>query len=191
MSESSAPAIPGFAVGTWEIDPNHSEISFVIRHLGISKVRCRFDRFHGTIVTDTDLGRSSVTATIEVSSIDTNVAIRDDLIRSADILDAAKFPEITFTSTAVRDGRNGYLVDGDLTIRGTARPVTLEMQANGFAPDNFGGFRAAFSANVQINRNDFGVSFNQPIPGTDSLLLGNTVDITLEIEAIRQTDESS
>jgi polyisoprenoid-binding protein YceI len=191
MSESSASAIPGFTAGRWEIDPNHSEVSFVIRHLGISKVRCRFDHFHGTIVTDAELARSSVAATIEVSSIDSNVGIRDDLIRSADILDAAQFPEITFISTAVRDAQNGYLVDGYLTIRGTARPITLEMQANGFAPDNFGGFRAAFSAKVQINRNDFGVNFNQPIPGSDSLLLGNNVDITLEIEAIRQTDESS
>jgi polyisoprenoid-binding protein YceI len=191
MTVSSVSAIPGFDMGRWEIDPNHSEISFVIRHLGISKVRCRFDRFSGTIVTAEDLAHSSATATIDVSSIDTNAAIRDDLVRSADILDAANFPEITFTSSAVRAGEIGFLIDGDLTIRGTTRPVTLEMQANGFAPDNFGGFRAGFSARVEINRNDFGISFNKPIPGTDSLLLGDTVAITLEVEAIRQTDESS
>jgi polyisoprenoid-binding protein YceI len=191
MSESSVSAIPGFDMGRWEIDPTHSEISFVIRHLGISKVRCRFDRFSGTIVTDEDLARSSATATIDVASIDTNAAIRDDLVRSADILDAANFPDITFTSSAVRSGQTGFLVDGELTIRGTTRPVTLEMQANGFAADNFGGVRAGFSAHVEINRNDFGVNFNKPIPGADSLLLGDTVAITLEIEAIRQTDESS
>jgi polyisoprenoid-binding protein YceI len=191
MTESSVSAIPGFDMGRWEIDPNHSEISFVIRHLGISKVRCRFDRFSGTIVTDEDLAQSSATATIDVSSIDTNAAIRDDLVRSAEILDAANFPEITFTSSAVRAGRTGFLVDGDLTIRGTTRPVTLDMQANGFAPDNFGGFRAGFSARVEINRTDFGITFNKPIPGTGSLLLGNTLAITLEIEAIRQTDDLS
>jgi polyisoprenoid-binding protein YceI len=89
----------------------------------------------------------------------------------------------------VSAGQTGFLIDGDLTIRGTTRPVTLEMQANGFAPDNFGGFRAGFSAHVEINRNDFGIGFNKPIPGTDSLLLGDTVAITLEVEAIRETDE--
>jgi polyisoprenoid-binding protein YceI len=184
MTDSIATQIPGFIAGTWEIDPVHSEVSFVIRHLGISKVRCRFDRFSATIVTDDDLTQASVTATIDASSIDTNLAMRDDLVRSADFLDVEHYPSMTFQSTAVRAAGSGYLVDGDLTIRGVTQPVTLQLAANGFAPDNFGGTRAAFSAHTEINRLDFGVSYNSPIPGTDNaMLLGNTVAITLEAEA--------
>jgi polyisoprenoid-binding protein YceI len=190
MTDAALPQIPGLVAGTWEIDPVHSEVSFVIRHLGISKVRCRFDRFSGTIITSEDLTRSSATATIDASSIDTNLAMRDELVRSADFLDAEHFPEITFHSTAVRAGHAGFLVDGDLTIRGITRPVTLEMDINGFAPDNFGGSRAAFSARTEINRLDFGVSFNSPIPGTtNSMLLADTVTITLEAEAVQQGDK--
>jgi polyisoprenoid-binding protein YceI len=188
MTNSIASQIPGFLAGTWEVDPVHSEVSFVIRHLGISKVRCRFDRFSATIVTDDDLAHAAVTATIDATSIDTNLAMRDDLVRSADFLDVEQFPSIAFQSNAVRPRDNGFLVDGELTIRGVTQPVTLTMEANGFAADNFGGTRAAFSARTEINRLDFGVSYNSPIPGTDNaMLLGNTVSITLEAEAKLQT----
>jgi polyisoprenoid-binding protein YceI len=183
MTESTSLQIPGFIAGTWEIDPVHSEVSFVIRHLGISKVRCRFDRFSATIVTDENLDRASVTASIDTSSIDTNLELRDNLVRSADFLDVEHFPTMTFQSTAVRPGPTGFLIDGDLTIRGVTKPVTLEMEVGGFAPDNFGGTRAAFSARAEINRLDFGVSYNAPIPGTDLMLLADKVSITLEAES--------
>jgi polyisoprenoid-binding protein YceI len=179
---------PGFIAGAWDIDPNHSEVSFTVGHLVISKVRGRFDAYSGTIVTNEDLDRSSVHVTIDASSVDTHLPVRDNQIRSADFLDVDRFPNITFVSSAVRYERDRYLVDGDLTIRGTTLPVTLETTVNGFSPDTFGATRVSFSATTTINRLNFGVSFNSPIPGLDDkMLLSNDVVLTMDVEAILQT----
>src|SRR5882757_6108916 len=106
MAEVKAEQIPGYIAGSWEIDQAHSEVSFIVRHLVVSKVRGRFDRFSGTIVTDQDPARSSVTVTIDASSINTNEPNRDNHVRSADFLDVERFPNITFRSLAVRtEGR--------------------------------------------------------------------------------------
>jgi len=191
-SDNATKQLPGFIAGTWEIDPVHSEVSFVVRHMVVSKVRGRFDRFSGTIVTDEDLGRSSVNVTIDASSIGTNEPNRDNHVRSADFLDVEKFPNITFRSTAVRSEHGAYFVDGELTIRGTTRPVTLNVEVNGFTPDPYGGTRAGFSATTEINRHDFRVSFNGPIPGTDNaMVLSDKVDLTLEVEAVLQSGSSA
>ena len=177
--------IPGFIAGTWAIDPNHSDVAFVVRHLVVSKVHGRFDAYEGTIVTDEDLTRCSVSVTIQAASVDTHLAIRDNQVRSADFLDADNFPTITFTSTAIRGEQNRYRVDGDLTIRGTTRTVTLDLIVNGFTPDTFGDTRMSISATADINRNDFGVSFNAPIPGTaNGMLLSDKVTIALDVEAV-------
>jgi polyisoprenoid-binding protein YceI len=192
MTNSTVIQLPGFVAGTWEIDAVHSEVSFVVRHLVVSKVRGRFDRFSGTIVTDEDLGRSSVTVTIDASSINTNEPNRDNHVRSADFLDVESFPNITFRSTAVRTDGNGLFVDGELTIRGTTRPVTLDVEGNGFTPDPYGGTRTGFSASTEINRQDFAVSYNGPIPGTDSaMVLSDKVTINLEVEAVLQPTGTS
>jgi polyisoprenoid-binding protein YceI len=192
MSNGATVQIPGFVAGTWEIDPAHSEVSFVVRHLVVSKVRGRFDRFKGTIVTDEDLDRSSVTVTIDASSINTNEPTRDNHVRSTDFLDVEKFPNITFRSTAVRNESGRFFVDGELVIRGVTRPVTLDVEPNGFTPDLRGGTRVGFSASTEINRDDFGVSYNGPIPGTDNaMVLSDKVALTLEIEALLQSAESA
>ncbi|MCU1494209.1 MAG: YceI family protein [Acidimicrobiaceae bacterium] len=192
MTDSTAVQIPGFIAGTWEIDPMHSEVSFVVRHLVVSKVRGRFDRFSGTIVTNEDLARSSVNVTIEASSINTNEPNRDNHVRSADFLAVEHFPDITFRSTAVRGERGAYFVDGELTIRGATRLVTLDLEVNGFTPDPYGGTRAGFSATTEINREDFGVSYNGPIPGTDNaMVLSDKVALTLEVEAVLQGGDSA
>jgi polyisoprenoid-binding protein YceI len=192
MTSGIAVQIPGFVAGTWEIDPAHSEVSFVVRHLVVSKVRGRFDRFSGTIVIKEDPGRSSVTVTIDASSINTNEPNRDNHVRSADFLDVEKFPEITFRSTAVRSRGSRFFVDGELTIRGATRPVTLDVEVNGFTPDLLGGTRVGFSANTEINREDFGVSYNGPIPGTDNaMVLSDKVALTLEVEAVLQSAGSA
>jgi polyisoprenoid-binding protein YceI len=180
--------LPGFTAGTWDIDPMHTEVSFTIGHLVVSKVRGRFDAYSGTIVINEDLDRSSVTVTIDASSVDTHLPIRDNQIRSADFLDVEHFPNITFVSTAVRYERDRYLVDGDLSIRGTTLPVTLDTSVNGFSPDSNGLFRVSFSAAVTINRLDFGVSYNSPIPGLDNkMTLSDDVVLTMDVEAILQT----
>ena len=192
MTDSTVAQIPGLVAGTWDIDSAHSEVSFVVRHLVVSKVRGRFDRFSGTIVTDQDPARSSVTVTIDASSISTSEPNRDNHVRSADFLDVENFPNITFRSLAVRTEGRGFFVDGELTIRGTTRPVTLDVDVNGFTPDPYGGTRAGFSASAEINRQDFGVSFNGPIPGADNaMVLSDKVALTLEVEAVLQDGGSA
>jgi polyisoprenoid-binding protein YceI len=177
--------LPGYMAGTWDIDPVHSEASFVVRHMVVSKVRGRFDTLEGTIVTGEDPLDSSVEATIAAGSINTYQEQRDAHVRSADFLDADHHPDITFRSFAVRPDGDDFMVDGELTIRGVTKPVTLELEVNGFSPDAFGGTRVGFSATTEINRQDFGVSYNGPIPGADNaMVLSDKVTLNLEVEAV-------
>jgi polyisoprenoid-binding protein YceI len=149
----------------------------------VSKVRGRFGEFSGQIVTGEDITDSSVQATIDATSIDTNNEQRDNHIRSADFFDVANHPTWTFTSTGVRVDDGDLCVDGELTIKGVTRPVTLALQAEGFGPDAFGGTRAGFSASTTINRSDFGVDIAMPLDG-GGVVVGEKVTITLEIEAV-------
>src|SRR5579863_66622 len=187
----NAVQIPGFTAGTWRIDPNHSEVSFTVGHLVVSKVRGRFDAYSGTIVTNAALARASVNVTIDAASVDTHLAIRDNQVRSADFLDVEHYPNITFVSSEVRHEQDRYFVDGDLTIRGTTRPVTLDTTVNGFSPDTFGGYRVSVSATTKIDRTDFGVNYNSPIPGLEKAMsLSDEVVLTMDVEAILQTEAS-
>lgn len=182
---TSVTTIPGYVAGTWEIDPVHTEVSFVIRHMMVSKVRGRFDTFEGTIVTAEDPLASSAQATIDLTSINTGNQMRDDHIRSADFFDVEHHPRMTFTSTSLRSDGDAFALDGDLTIRGVTRPITLALEINGIGPDAYEGTRIGCSATGRIDRNDFGVSYNGPIPGGGSVL-SDSVTITIEIEAVLQ-----
>lgn len=187
MTTAASATIPGYVAGTWDIDPAHSEVSFVVRHMVVSKVRGRFDTFQGTIVLADDPLQSTAEATIEAGSINTNQEQRDDHVRSADFFDVENHPQITFRSTGVRAEKDHFLLDGDLTIRGTTKPVTLELELNGFSPDPYGGTRVGFSASGEINRQDFGVSYNGPIPGADNaMVLSDKITVNIEIEAVLQ-----
>jgi polyisoprenoid-binding protein YceI len=177
--------LPGYVAGTWDIDPVHSEVSFVVRHMVVSKVRGRFNEFEGTIVTAEDPLASTVKATVVAGSVDTNQEQRDAHVRSADFLDVDTHPTITFTSTGLRPNGDDYVLDGDLTIRGTTKPVSLDLELNGFGPDPFGGTRVGFSATTEINRQDFNVSYNGPIPGANNaMVLSDKLGLSLEIEAV-------
>ncbi len=179
--------IPGYIAGTWAIDPVHSEVSFVVRHMAVSKVRGRFDKFEGTIVTGEDPLTSTVNATIDATSISTGQEQRDAHIRSADFFHIEEHPTFTFTSTGVKPNGDDFLLDGDLTIHGATKPVTFKLEVGGFGPDAFGGTRAGFSASTEINRHDFGVSFNGPIPGVPGgVIVSDKVTIHLEIEGVLQ-----
>jgi polyisoprenoid-binding protein YceI len=145
MTASTAVQIPGYVVGTWDIDAAHSTVGFSVRHMMVSKVRGYFREFSGEIVTAEDPARSSVTATIDLGSIDTRQEQRDAHIRSADFFDVENHPQMTFRSTAVRTDGADWVVDGELTIKGNTRPVTLALELNGFGPDAYGGTRAGFS----------------------------------------------
>ena len=176
MTDSIA-LIPGFIAGTWHLDPAHSDVGFVVGHLVVSKVHGRFDAFSGTVVTDENLARTSVTVSIEAASVNTHLPVRDNQVRSADFLDAEHFPDITFVSTAVREESGQYFVDGDLTIRGTTNSVTLKGEVGGRTTDPWGNDRVAYDVSGKIKRTDYGVSF-----GTG--MVGDDVTITLEIQAI-------
>ncbi len=182
--------IPGYISGTWAIDPVHSEVSFTVRHLMVSKVRGRFTRFAGTFVTGEDPLESSVEASVELASIDTDNADRDAHIRSADFFDVERYPTLTYRSTGIRRDGDGFIVDGELSLHGVTRSVPLALEVNGFqASTPFGDTRAGFSATAEINRNDFGIEFNAPLEG-GGVVLGNKVQIALEVEAVRQTSEA-
>jgi polyisoprenoid-binding protein YceI len=187
MMTETAVEIPGYVAGTWAIDPVHSEVSFVVRHMMVSKVRGRFDKFEGTITTAPNPLDSTVNATIDLSSVNTGEPNRDNHIRSADFFEVESHPTMTFHSTGVRADGGDFLLDGDLTIRGTTKPVTLKLEINGFGPDAYGGTRAGFSATTEINRTEWGVSYNGPIPG-GGVAVSEKVTITLEIEGVLNKD---
>jgi polyisoprenoid-binding protein YceI len=183
MTTAATTSIPGYLAGAWDIDTSHSDVSFTIRHMMVSKVRGRFGKFSGEIVTGENLADSTVTATIDATSIDTNNEQRDGHIRSADFFDVENHPEWTFRSTALRVDGEDLALDGELTIKGVTRPVTLALEVNGFGPDAWGGTRAGFSASTTIDRNDFGVDIKMPLDG-GGVVVGDKVQIHLEIEAV-------
>jgi polyisoprenoid-binding protein YceI len=186
MTAAAQTRIPGYLTGTWDIDPTHSDVSFSVRHMMVSKVRGRFASFTGEIVTGEDVTGSSVRATIDATSIDTGNAQRDGHVRSADFFDVENHPEWTYVSTGVRADGDDLVVDGELTIKGVTRPVPLALELNGFGPDAYGGTRAGFTATTSINRNDFGVDIVMPLDG-GGVVVGEKVQITLEIQGVLRT----
>lgn len=180
--------IPGYIAGTWDIDPVHSHIGFVARHLMVSKVRGKFTKFEGQIITADDPLQSTATATIDTTSVDTSNQQRDDDVSGENFLDAAKYPTMTYRSTGVRRSGDDLIVDGELTIRGITRPVDLALEVNGFGPDPFGGTRAGFSATGEINRTEFGIMANMAIPG-GGVMVSEKIQLTIEVEAALHKDE--
>ena len=170
--------------GTWAIDPVHSTIGFSVRHLMVSKVRGTFDTFSGAIVVAED-GTPSVTAEIAVDSINTRNEQRDAHVRSADFFNAEQYPTATFTSTGVRSNGDDYLVDGDFTLKGVTKPVTLELEFNGVNPGMGHGEVAGFEASVVLNRKDFGIDIDLPME-TGGAVVGDKVTLTFAIEAVKQ-----
>ncbi|MFV8173846.1 YceI family protein [Mycolicibacterium peregrinum] len=170
--------------GTWAIDPVHSSINFSVRHLMVSKVRGSFQTFSGAITVAED-GTPSVSATIDVNSIDTRNEQRDAHVRSADFFDADNHPTATFVSTGVRPDGDDYVVDGDFTLKGVTKPVSLKLEYDGVNPGMGQGAVAGFEASVVLNRKDFGIDIDMPLE-TGGTVVGDKVTITLEIEALKQ-----
>src|SRR4051812_38412587 len=181
----SAVAPTQFA-GTWKIDPVHSEVSFSVRHLMVSKVRGRFGDFSGTIVIADDALQSRAEAVVALASIDTGNAGRDEHVRSADFFDVDKYPELTYRSTGVRADGDDFIVDGELSLHGVTKQVPLHVEVTGFqATTPFGDTRVGFSATAEINRDDFGITFNTALEG-GGVGLGRKIQIALEIQAVRE-----
>jgi len=183
MSTATGTQIPGYLIGTWDIDPSHSDVSFTVRHMMVSKVRGHFGTFSGEIVTTPDVTGSAVTVSIDAGSIDTNNDQRDAHIRSADFFSVEQHPTWTYRSTGVRVDGGDLVIDGELTIKGVTRSVPLAVEVGGFGPDAYGGTRAGFSGTASFNRNDFGVDISMPLDG-GGVVVGEKVQILLEIEAV-------
>lgn len=179
---SAAVKIPGYVVGVWSIDPVHSEISFTVRHMMVGRIRGRFTRFSGEIVSAENPLDSSVSAEIEMASVDTGISERDDDLRSANYFDASTYPRMTYRSTGVRESSSGFVVDGELSIRDVTRPVSLSVELNGVTPDGKGGTLVGFSATAEINRRDYGIDLILPLDG-GGIVVGERIKIALEIEA--------
>lgn len=175
----------GLTAGTWAIDPSHSEVSFSVRHLMVSKVRGTFGTFSGQIQVGENLLDSKVSATIDAASINTRDENRDNHLRTNDFFDIEKYPTWTFESTGIREGGKGYFVDGNLTIKGVTKSVTLDLEFLGVNKDPWGNTKAAFEASTTINRHDFGVEWNAPLE-TGGVLVGENVTIALDIQAAFQ-----
>jgi len=186
IDTTTTSTIPGYQTGTWVIDPSHSEVSFSVRHLMVSKVRGRFARFSGELMTGDDPVDSSVEATVDIASIDTNSEDRDAHLRSPDFLDVESYPWLTYRSTGVRADGDGWVVDGELTLHGVTRSVPLALEVHGFLAESpFGDSRVGFSASTEISRKDFDVSFDAPLEG-GGVVVGDKIQIDLEVEAIRK-----
>ena len=186
MTSSTAIQIPGYVVGTWDIDASHSTVGFSVRHLMVSKVRGYFREFSGAIVTAENPAESSVTATVDMDSIDTRQEQRDAHIKSADFFDTGNHTVMSFRSTGVRNHGEDWIVEGDLTIKGITKPVTLDLELNGFGPDAYGGTRAGFSAKTEISRKAFGVDIDMPMDG-GGVVVADKINVELEIEAVLRT----
>lgn len=177
--------VPGYKSGTWVLDPAHSEVHFSVRHMMISKVRGVFGLKSATIVAPENPLEATVTASVDVASVDTKDENRDAHLRSADFFDAEQFPTIEFVSTGVRYEGGDFLVDGDLTIHGVTRPTTFTVEFGGFGTDPWGNYKAGATATTVINREDFGLTWNAALE-TGGVLVGKDVTITLDLQGSLQ-----
>lgn len=177
-------AVP--AAGTFVLDPAHTRVGFVARHLMVSKVRGAFTQVTGEVVVAQDPAESSVTADIPAASIDTGVADRDTHLRSADFLDVDTYPALTFRSTGLtHTGDNEFTLRGELTIRDVTREVELALEFEGAARSPWGQEVIGFTATTEIDREDFGITWNQALE-TGGVLVGKKVSIEISAEAVRQ-----
>ena len=171
-------------MATFALDPTHSSVEFTARHMVFSRVRGTFPKFTLDLVIDeaTNLP-TAVNAVIDATSIDTNVADRDNHLKSADFLDVAKYPTIAFLSTRIGVAPDAFTIDGDLTIHGVTKRVTLNATVDGRGKDPWGNDRIAFSASTTINRKDFGLTWNQALE-TGGVLVGEAIEIAITLQAV-------
>jgi len=180
---SSTELVLPLAPGRWALDPNHSAVGFTIRHLGVSKVRGRFQQFDVDVVVGSTLADTSVTATIDLGSIDTGNADRDAHVRSADLLDVDRRPTMAFRSTSIIEARDGWTVAGDLTIGDVTRPFELAVELGGIEEFPGSPRHAGFEATGELRRKDFGIDLALP-PGVSVVALGDVVKIELDVQLL-------
>jgi polyisoprenoid-binding protein YceI len=171
------------AAGTWAFDAAHSGVHFKVRHLGLTNVHGRFNGVDAWLKVGDDLAGTSFGATIDIATIDTNNSDRDAHLLSTDFFSADAHPTLTFASTAIREaGADEFEADGDLTINGVTKPVTLAVEFTGAADHpGDGKLHSGFIANTQILRDDFGIDFNMPL-GVDKFALGKKIDVEIDVQ---------
>ncbi|MDF1594835.1 MAG: YceI family protein [Acidimicrobiia bacterium] len=174
------------ATGTWVIDPSHSTISAVARHLVVSKVRGTFGDFAGTIIVTEDPAESVVEFTIQSASITTNAEDRDTHLRSPDFLDTENYPQLTFVGTSVTPQDGHWNLAGDLTMRGVTHPIEIDFDFLGVFADPWGNQKAAFTGSATLVREQWGVNWNAPLEA-GGLLVSKKLEIELEIQAALQS----
>jgi len=179
--------VPGYRAGTWTLDPSHSEVTFSVRHMMISKVRGTFGMKSATLIAPENPLDAKVEASVDVTSIDTKDEGRDAHLRSADFFDTENFPTMEFVSTGARVENGDFFVDGDLTIRGVTKPVSFEFEFGGFGQDPYGNYKAGASASTTINREDFGLTWNATLE-TGGVLVGKDITINLDLQGALQQD---
>ena len=173
----------------YEIDQAHTHLGFTAKHLAVSTVRGLFNKFEGEFESpDDDYTKARGEVKIEVTSLESRSDQRDTHLRSADFFDAEKYPYLTFKLTGIEPvDEENFRVKGELTIKDVTKAVAFELEVSGFGPDAYGGTRCGFSATTQINRHDFHVDFNGPIPGVPGgVAVSENVTITIEIEGVLQ-----
>lgn len=170
--------------GVWNVDTSHSQVGFVARHLMIAKVRGQFRTFSGSITVADNPLESTVQADVDLASVDTGDAGRDEHLRGADFFQVDQHPQMTFVSTGIKEDDDDYLLFGDLTINGTSRQVEFSLEFDGVTGDPWGGTRAGFTAQTEINRKDWGIEWNAALE-TGGVVVGDKVKIQLDIEAVK------
>lgn len=181
MTTRTETALP--AAGTWTLDKSHTSVAFVARHLMVTKVRGTFDDFDGTVIVGENPEDSKVDVTIGLASVDTGAPDRDNHLRSPDFFDVEQFPQMRFVSTSVEPAGDSWLLTGDLTIRDVTRPVVLEMSYEGTATDPWGTPHAAFAASTEIDREDWGLTWNVALEA-GGWLVSRKVKIEIDAQLI-------
>ena len=185
--QSSKTAQTDPKTSTWTIDAAHSSVEFSVKHMMISTVKGRFHQVEGTAsINEANPAASAIEASVDIASVDTGAAQRDEHLRSDDFFNAEAYPKMTFRSTGISGKDEDWTLEGDLTIRDVTRPVSFEVEFEGRGPDAWGGERAGFSAKTKINRRDFGVNWNGVIEA-GGVVVSDTVRIALNIELVRQS----
>jgi polyisoprenoid-binding protein YceI len=171
--------------GTWTVDPHHTEVSFTGRHLGLTRTRGRFAGVDGTVVVAPDPTTSTVDVTIDMASVESGSAKRDDSLRSSHWFDVANHPTARFRSTSIVKDGSGGAITGDLTIKGITHPVVVDVEYLGCVRDPWGNDRAGFTATTTINREDWDVTNNMALD-SGLLFVSKRIQLEIELELVRQ-----
>jgi polyisoprenoid-binding protein YceI len=187
MSIATATSTTLLPTGTWAVDPAHSRVEFQVKHLGIATVRGAFNEFEGALEIGSDLASAKAYGTVSAASVDTNEEQRDGHLRSADFFDAEQHPQLTFEAREIKPlDAETFEITGDLTMRGVTRPITLTAELQGTEEDPWGNQRVGLEVRGQLNRSDWGMTFNQAL-GSGNMLVSDKVKLQLDISAVKQS----